>query len=320
MNTTQHLSDLDHVVLSNGKTYRVLGNLRNNTYFWGYNVYSPHKDGDRMYLGTPYRKNYLEDEQLPLDVLETYEVIPLSEIVVRLDPMEAAQRQYTTFHNTIWFDLYERLQALFGANAVGIFGSSMFGLHLTPEGHVRKDIDFVIEGLHNVGKLQRALPGLRDQLGFHEVSEARQLQQYQRYQRVFQGCNTIREIIKRRWTGLQLSKQIVSTLRFRDPSVTLPLELIQNATILQKNAVITGKVRDAERSNLFPRFFYVEAETGVYPVYIMWWKFSTPVRDHDSLTLCGDTLQLAGQEVLRVTHFRDHWLAFDGKECNEGIL
>lgn len=34
--------------------------------------------------------------------------------------------------------------ALFGADAFGIFGSAMLGMHLTPTGHVRKDVDFVV--------------------------------------------------------------------------------------------------------------------------------------------------------------------------------
>lgn len=312
MNTIPQLADLDHVLLTNGKIYRVLGNIRSNTYFYGYNVYSPHADGDRTYLGKRYRKNYIEDDRLPPDVLETYEVLPLSDVVLHFSPVQSAQERCSSFQNTIWFDLYENLKALFGVDSVGIFGSSMFNLHLTPEGQIRKDIDFVIEGLQNVEKLRLSLPGIRQQLGFHEISEARQIQQYLRYQRVFQNNrNTLKEIIKRRWTGLQLSEHVASTLRFREKSMVLPLELVHNTTVIQRNVVISGSIRNADMSNLFPRMFQLRSATGVYPVYILWWKFSTPAREHDQVSLCGDKILLNKQEVIRVTNFRNHWLAFE---------
>lgn len=308
----QRYYDLDHVLLSNGKIYRVLGNLRDKEHFFGYNVYSPDSHGDRIYMGKRYRKNFLEDERLPQDALETYEVLNRRDVLVHFDPVQSAQEHSSSFRQTIWFDLYEKLMQWFGEEAVGIFGSSMFHLHLTPEGRVRKDVDFVIEGLEHVEKLRHALPEIRQQLGFQEVSEARQLQQYQRYQRVFRNTrNTIQEIIKRRWTSLQLSEQVVSTLRFREKSIVLPLEIVHNTTIVQRDVVISGEVLDEEWSNLFPRMFTLSTEKHLSPVYVWWWKFSTPVREHDRLTLCGDKIMLEGREVIRVTNFHDHWLAFD---------
>jgi|SRR5581483_9490051 len=308
----QPLYDLDHVVLMNGNIYRVLANFQEKEHFFGYNVYSPNVHGDRIYRGERYRKNFVEDEQLPSDVLETYEVLRQSDIVRRIDPIEAAQAYCSSFANTIWFDLYQELIALFGVDAIGIFGSSMFHFHLLPNGQVRKDVDFVIEGLEHVEQLRRCLPEIRQQLGFQEINEARQIQQYQRYQRIFHNTrNTLQAIIKRRWTGLQLSEQIVSTLRFREKNIVLPLELVHQTTIVQKDAVISGEVLDAERSNLFPRMFTLSTEKHLYPVYIWWWKFSTPVRTHDRLTLCGDKIMLEGLEAIRMTNFHDHWLAFD---------
>ncbi len=312
MQQVDQLYDLDHVVLSNGKIYRVLGNVRSNKYFWGYNVYSPQSDGDRFYRGMRYRKNYPEDEQLPHDVLDTYEVLNMSDVVAHCDPVQSARQQCSSFEQTIWFDLYTTLKEIFGEDAIGIFGSSMFGLHLTPEGRVRKDVDFVIEGLDHLETLRDALPDIRRQLGFEEVSAARQLQQYQRYQKVFQNHrNSIQEIIKRRWTGLQLSEQIVSTLRFREKHILLPLELVDDTVMLQRNVVVSGHVIDADKSHLFPRMFTLSTKTYQYPVYILWWKFSTPVCLHDRITLCGDRILLEGQEAIRMTNFHKHWMAFD---------
>lgn len=270
MHSMQPLYDLDHVMLTNGKIYRVLGNFQHQDYFWGYNVYSSDPLGERVYQGKKYRKNFLEDERLPLDVLETYAIVSRHEIAMHLDPVQTAQQTSASFRGTIWFALYGMLKTLCGEQAVGIFGSSMFGLHLTPDGQVRKDIDFVIEGLENIERLQHAFPDIRRQLGFREVSETRQLQQYQRYQKVFQNQhNTLREIIKRRWSGLQLSEQIVSTIRSREKRLVLPFELVHQAIMLQKDVVLAGKVREAAKSNLFPRMFTLETAHGNYPVSIL---------------------------------------------------
>jgi hypothetical protein len=80
----------------------------------------------------------------------------------------------------------------------------MLGMHLTPHGSVRKDIDFVIEGTRNVPVLREHLPAIRSKLGFTEVISARQGRQYERYRRVFRNQNNSTDlVITRRWTALQ---------------------------------------------------------------------------------------------------------------------
>jgi predicted nucleotidyltransferase len=64
--------DLDHVVMTDGRIYRVVGNLNHPAKFVGYNVYSPDPAGDRLFRSTPYRKNFTEDDELPDDAVDTY--------------------------------------------------------------------------------------------------------------------------------------------------------------------------------------------------------------------------------------------------------
>lgn len=309
MNNNIKLYDLDHVLLLDERIFRVLGNLYNEEKFWGYNVYSPNKEGDRIFNGKKYIKNFIEDEKLPDDVLDTYNVIYKKNILRHFDPIRSTQENCESFKNSIWFSLYKKLKEIFGKDSVGIFGSSMFNLHLTKEGNVGKDVDFVIQGLENIDKLKKYLPSIREELGFTEVSKKRQYRQYQRYLRVFHNKNnTIKEIIKRRWTGLQLSEDVVSTIRFRDKKILTPFELIDSNNIVEKNFCVSGKVTNANLSNLFPRMFTIEARSNSYPVYLFWWKFSTPVREDDNITLCGDLMKLRGQNIVRVTNYRNHWL------------
>lgn len=313
MNSTDvSLFDLDHVATSDGRIYRVVGNLDSRTHFLGYNVYSQSEDGDRLYRGDRYRKNYIEDDRLPSDVLDTYELVAVNEVTERHEPVKSARSNSATFKATIWFDLYEELVRIFGDDSVGIFGSSMFGLHLTPEGHVRKDVDFVIQGMSNVEVLRQALPGIRARLGFTTVTTERQLRQHARYQRVFRNeNNSIQSIIARRWTGLQLSEHVVTTIRLRDPSFRIPVTMVSRLADDSNDVVVSGCVADADGSNLFPRKFRVLVRNEHIDVYVFWWKFSTPVRDGDAVTLCGSLIAIEDETVIRLTNFSRHWLRID---------
>jgi len=48
----------------------------------------------------------------------------------------------------------------------------MLGMHPTPNGQVRKHVDFVIEGTGNIPVLRERLPAIRSKLGFTEVTSA----------------------------------------------------------------------------------------------------------------------------------------------------
>jgi hypothetical protein len=169
MNThASEVRDLDHVVMPDGRIYRVVGNLDHPAKFVGYNVYSPHPSGDWDFRGTPYRKNFTEDDELPQDALDTYVMLPKARICEHLDPHIAAAEKASTFAGPPWAALRAELTTLFGPDAVGIFGSAMLGMHLTPNGQVRKDVDFVIEGSGNIPVLRERLPAIRSKLGFTE--------------------------------------------------------------------------------------------------------------------------------------------------------
>jgi hypothetical protein len=303
--------DLDHAITNDGRIYRVVGNLDSRTHFLGYNVYSPDANGDRRYREIRYKKNLIEDDHLPADVLDIYKLVPIRDIEEHHDPVQSAIAKAGTFSSTIWFDLYTELARIIGRESVGIFGSSMFGLHLTPEGNIRKDIDFVIQGLTNIEILRQQLPRIRESLGFTRVTTERQLRQYDRYRRVFRNeNNSIQSIIARRWTGLQSSEGVVTTIRLRDPTFTIPLELVTRAAE-SHDVIISGHVAEADSSNLFPRKFSLVTADGHLDIYILWWKFSTPVRDGDTVTLCGSIISVKKSAIIRLTDYSQHWLRID---------
>jgi hypothetical protein len=261
-------------------------------------------DNEDIFTAATFR----EDQHLPADVLDTYTLLPVDAIAEHHDPIASAMELAAGFRPALWSDLYAELVGLVGAESVGIFGSSMFGLHLTREGTVRKDVDFVIEGLGNVGPLRKALPGIRARLGFTAVSPERQRRQYQRYQRIFRNDrNSTEAIIARRWTGLQLSDDVVTTIRIRDPSQTTAAEVVAPMAEAD-DAIVSGRVTSADSSNLFPRRFDLTTRAGIIEIYILWWKFSTPVRDGDLVTLSGSMLPDSDHPVIRLTNYSRHWL------------
>jgi predicted nucleotidyltransferase len=301
--------DLDHVVMTDGRIYRVVGNLDHPAKFVGYNVYSPHPGGDRIFRGTPYRKNFTEDDELPADALDTYAMVPKAGIREHLDPHAAAAEKAGTFADSPWAGLHAELTDLFGADAVGIFGSAMLGMHLAPDGSVRKDVDFVIEGTGNIPVLREHLPAIRSRLGFTEVTSARQGRQYERYKRVFRNENNSTDlVITRRWTALQAPNGVVTTIRFRDAAVRMPYQLACPFPVLSKDITVTGQVADADLGNLFPRLFRVVTAGYAYTVHLWWWKFASPVRDGETITIRGSRSDLLGRDVIRVSSFTRHWL------------
>ena len=111
--------DLDHVVMADGRIYRVVGNLDHPSKFVGYNVYSPDPGGDRLFRGTPYRKNFTEDDELPQDALDTYVMLPKARIREHLDPRTAAASNSPTFAGSPWAGLHAELTDLFQFGARG---------------------------------------------------------------------------------------------------------------------------------------------------------------------------------------------------------
>ena len=310
MNThASEVHDLDHVVMADGRIFRVVGNLDHPAKFVGYNVYSPDPGGDRIFRGTPYRKNFTEDDELPQDALDTYVMLPKARICEHLDPHTAAAEKAGTFAGSPWAGLHTELTALFGPGAVGIFGSAMLGMHLTPNGRVRKDVDFVIEGTGNIPVLREHLPAIRSKLGFTEVTSARQGRQYERYRRVFRNQNNSTDlVISRRWTALQAPDGIVTTIRFRDPAVRIPYQLAGAYPVQARDITVTGQVADADLGNLFPRVFRLLTAGYAYTVHLWWWKFGSPVRDGETVTVRGSRRDLPGHDVIRVSSFTSHWL------------
>lgn len=317
------LLDCDHVVMTDGRIFRVIGNLESPNRFVGYNVYSPTPDGDRERGTRRYCKNFLEDTRLPDDVLDTYEVLDRADVAEHHDPVTAAPRVHATLGKTVWADLYAALVALVGDESVGIFGSALLGMHLNSDGAIRKDVDYVIHGdlTTTVPKLATELPEIRRRFGFTTITPERHDAQHRRYRQLFRNPrNTLHAIIGRRWAGLQLSPQVASTIRFRDPAHVLPLEVMTTRTDDLTDDMITGQVTHAECTASFPASFTVATRTGQVEVYVCWWKFATPVQQGDIISACGSILPSQGQRcIIRLTHFRRHWLTIHDTTSGEHL-
>lgn len=311
----QQFHDMDHVRVGDGRIYRVLGNFAlDDGGFLAYNLYSPNSQGDRSFRGIPYVKNYTEDTTAPGDVLDTYDVLAPDQVVEFFDPLEAAKSMNGTYDGTIWAKLYDKLSEIFGEDAIGIFGSALpgSGLHQNPDGSIKNDVDFFIEGLGNVPKLEQHLTEVREDLGFTDYTDISQQGILQAWAKVFRNPNnSLSAIMARRWSGMQLSdggRTVLNTFRFRDRNVRPPAQLLIAENIVRRNVEIEGIATDARHGNLYPRMFTVESGSAQYPVYSFWWKFSSPIKEDDRVAVCGDVIDVDGQEVLRLTNYEDHWI------------
>ena len=71
---------------------------------------------------------------------------------------------------------------------------------------------------------------------------------------------------------------------------------------------MTGQVADADLGNLFPRMFRLVTAGYTYTVHLWWWKFASPVRDGDTITVRGSRRDLPGHAVIRISSFTSRWL------------
>lgn len=307
----QQLYDMDQVLLDDGRIIRVMGNFSSDDCFFGYNVYSPKQDGDRFFRGKPYVKNYFEEDDAVSDVIDTYAIVAKDRIVEFFDPIKTAKEIADSYRGTIWHDLYKGLVEIFGSDSVGVLGSALSGLHLRADGQIRNDIDFFLEGLENVPLLQENMHKVREDLGFKDYGPEATQDIYNESSRVIKNPNTtISKIIERRWSGMELpaEKPIRNTIRFRDKRFITPLAILDNKNIIEKNVVLEGTVSEGVQSNLYPRMFTIATDDGSREISCLWWKFSSPVIDGDSVIVCGDLMQVDGKKIVRITNFNDHWL------------
>jgi hypothetical protein len=101
---------------------------------------------------------------------------------------------------------------------------------------------------------------------------------------------------------------VVTTIRFRDPALRLPYQLAGTYPVQAKEITVTAKVADADLGNLFPRMFRLDTGSYTYTVHLWWWKFTSPVRDGDTITVRGSRRDLPDYPVIRISSFTNHWL------------
>ena len=64
----------------------------------------------------------------------------------------------------------------------------------------------------------------------------------------------------------------------------------------------------ADLGNLFPRMVRLVTAGNTYTVNLWWWKFASPVRDGDTITVRGSRRDLPCHNVIRISSFTSHWL------------
>lgn len=304
--------DNDQVLTDNGKIFRVIGNVESAEAFIGFNLYAPDPNGERTFRGESYTRRRVEDAPRPFDdALDAYGAVPKDRVVEHFDALKAAQDGNASFRGTIWHDLYKGLVDIFDEDTVGVLGSALPGLHLNEQGKVRNDVDFFIEGLSNIPVLESHLPAIRQEFGFTEYSAESEEKIRSGWKKVFTNPdNSYEKVMRRRWSGMQIAQDagrvVLNTFRFRDTEVHTSLDVVSRKNVISKNVSISGVTTDTTKANLWPRTFSLDSDAGALPVHLLWWKFNSPVREQDEVTLCGDLVELDGQEALRITNYNDH--------------
>jgi hypothetical protein len=88
----------------------------------------------------------------------------------------------------------------------------------------------------------------------------------------------------------------------------LPFELFESHCLELKRQSRFGRSSTLTVAIFSPKQLTVVKDGVDGDIYRVWWKFSTPVRDGDVVTLYGDLIMADKQSVVLLAELCRHWL------------
>lgn len=234
----------------------------------GYIVYRVCDNGNRFNHLT--KKNYLKDND-NLGIIE----IPKNYKKI-FKPREFYKDNKNNLSG-IWKEYVEALNEIgIDDNDIGIFGSYLVGFDIT------KDVDFVIYGKENLYKYHKNINYIRNKLNVTSITPEHANYQYNKHKVKFPSQCDLKEIVKRNWSGIELSNGVLSTPRFID---------LNNMSIPKKKGedrVVTINVLEGIETAMLPRIAKVMYNDEEYKVMSPIWKFQSFAHPGDVIEIYGN--------------------------------
>ena len=206
--------------------------------------------------------------------------IPKNSIVRHFDPRQANIKSNLA---GIWKLIYDQLiNAGIPQSDIGIFGSTLVGFPLS------KDIDFVVYGMDNLLKVREKLPSIKSRLGIFDIQLKHIEHQITKYsKRHSLLTSNFEKIIPNKWSALQISDGILSTIRFAFKDNEVPDKFNQHMLSEGIGISVIGEVIDATYSDFCPRLFTIKLGYKIYHVSTYEWAYQSCVKKGDRVAVKG---------------------------------
>lgn len=251
---------LDYI-LDNDDNFWIVNNMTNGV-AKGYIVYRVSEEGKINHIT---KKKYIKDNDNKgiINVPTKYKMI-------------FKPRNFYKTHKKdlkgIWKNYVEALNEI-GINDddIGIFGSYLIGFD------IKKDVDFVVYKRSNLNKYYKNIDYIKKKCNVISITKEHIEYQYNKHKIKFSKECDLKEIIRRNWSGIELSNGVLSTPRFVDLNkMSIPLKR-------GEDKVINVKVKEGITSAMLPRLAIVEYNKEEYEIYSTLWKFQSFAHTGDVL-------------------------------------
>jgi len=282
------LQNLDYVLdkedrfwIIHGAGRRVYANL----------VFSPDKNGDRYnkITGKMYKKVILDNMEIsafkPLHITKIFK------------PRKFFRKNYLNLPLT-WKKIPDALMSAgISSRDIGIFGSYLIGFDIV------RDVDFVVYGRENCLKVAKNIEKIRNLVGAKSISKEHVDYQAKKYCPFLSRKSTLKRIFGHNWAGLQISKNILSTIRF----VHYPDEAPRDIEIEKDELVVVkGKVIEDFGTNFVPRIGYILSRGKRIRVLTYNWMFNSLLRMGENVMIKGSYNK--DNKTLYISDNRKHWI------------
>ena len=255
-------------------------------------VFKPDKNGDRF--NKLLKKNYSKHI---LKYPANFYLIEKKDIKGIFKPRAYFRKNYKNLSN-IWKKIPDSLIKIgIDKKNIGIFGSNLIGFDS------KKDVDFVIYGKENCLKIMKNINYIRSFVGSKKISKEHIKYQDKKYKLSFSEKNDFTNLLKNKWSSLQISKGVLTTIRF----VYYKNEQPKDVKIKRgSKKIIEGMVIEDFGTNFIPRIFYLRNKTlGEIRVLSYFWVYQSCVKKGQKIRVFGEYKH--ENKTLYLSK-KDHWI------------
>jgi len=283
------ISDLDYIEDSRGNFWIAHGGGKN---FYCNLVFSQDDRGDRV--------NSSNGKKYSKVILGNMDFVSLGKIELKkvLNPQDFFRDNYSSIPEE-WKKIPDAIKSIgVSKDDIGIFGSFLLGFDVV------KDVDYVVYGDENCKRVLENIDLLRARIGCCSISDKHVEHQSKKYGQFYSSENDFRKILSRNVAGMQMSEEVLSTIRFVHSHSE-----IQDDIALRGGRDITleGKVLDGFGFNFVPRIALLELEIGTTRLLTYNWMFKSCLRDGDKIKVRGEYCE--NNNTLYLSK-KEHWLKY----------